>query len=514
MGWLSSLLKPSRTPSAPRQSRRLMVELLEDRAVPSANVLQTNLVSDLPGVAQFQDAHLVNPWGISDSASTPGRPGSAFWISDNGAGLSTLYNTPGVPQSLIVSIPSPGDPLGSSGAPTGTVFNIAGGAAGGFKLSGVDKTGAPTTAAAVFLFATENGTIVGWNPGVNPVGFDHAKAGTYGTLAVDNSASGAVYKSLTIATDAGGRTLLYAADFHNNRIDVFDTNFKKVTTLPMGAFTDSNLPKGYAPFNVQELGGKIYVTYALQNDAAHDDVAGKGHGFVDVYNLDGSGGTRLVSRGDLNSPWGLALAPASFGTLAGKLLVGNFGDGHINVYDPTTGKDLGALKDPDGEPIVIDGLWSLKVGNGGNGGDADKVYFTAGLDHEAHGLFGSLTPVAAGTSEGQSEHQKVVAALDIVQLNIDALKQDLTDGVSAAMLTQALRDLDSSLADLARAELRFLQDAKHDQSGDKDSLGRAFGDVVVDEIGIALAAERAARGDAHALSLLDSLFIDLSKDVG
>jgi uncharacterized protein (TIGR03118 family) len=514
MSWLRSLLKVSRETPAPRRSPRLALEVLEDRAVPSANVLQTNLVSDLPGVAQFQDTHLVNPWGISDSASTPGRPGSAFWISDNGAGLSTLYNTPGAPQSLVVSIPGPGDPLGSSGAPTGTVFNIDGGAAGGFKLSGVSKTGAPASAAAIFLFATENGTIVGWNPGVNPAGFDPAKAGTYGILAVDNSASGAVYKGLAIATDAGGRTLLYASDFHNNRIDVFDANFQPVTTLPMNAFTDPKLPKGYAPFDVQELGGKIYVTYALQNDAAHDDVAGPGHGFVDVYNLDGSGGQRLVSRGDLDSPWGLALAPASFGSLAGALLVGNFGDGRINAFDAKTGADLGALKDPDGEPVQIDGLWALKVGNGGNGGDAEKIYFTAGLDHEAHGLFGSLTPVAAGTPEGKAEQQKVTAALDIVRLNIDALKQDLTDGVSAAMLTQAVRDLDTSLADLARAELRLLQDAKHDQSGDKDSLGRTFGDVVGDEVGIAFAARSAARGDAQALSLLDSLFIDLSKDVG
>jgi uncharacterized protein (TIGR03118 family) len=456
----------------------------------SANVLQTNLVSDLPGVAQHLDPNLVNPWGISESATSP------FWVSDNNAGVSTLYNTQGVPLSLVVSIPSPGDPTGNSGTPTGTVFNIALGS-GAFKISN-----GTTSAPAIFLFATEDGTIVGWNPSVNPVGSDPMKAGTFGTIAVDNSANptaatGAVYKGLTIATDGNGRTLLYAANFRAGAIDVFDTNFKPVTTLATGAFTDPNLPKGYAPFNVQVLNGKIYVTYAKQNEAKHDDVAGPHHGFVDVFNLDGSAGldggqVRLISRGPLDSPWGLAVAPASFGSLAGALLVGNFRNGRINAFDPATGAFLGGLKDPDGEPIQIDGLWALKVGNGGNGGDANTLYFTAGLFGETHGLFGSLTPVAPGAPEGPAEEQKVQAALDVFQINLDIVEQDIANGVSKATLKLAIRDLDASLVQLIHAETQFALDSRadlfphgHDEGGathtergqDLDALDAFFADL-------------------------------------
>ncbi len=439
---------------------------MEDRCMPDANVLQTNLVSDLPGVAQFQDPQLVNPWGISESAR------SAFWISDNNAGVSTLYNTAGVKQGLVVSIPAPGDPLGSSGTPTGTVFNIDGGPTGGFKVSGFSKTGAPITAAAIFLFATEDGTIVGWNPAVNPQGFNPAKAGTYGIIAADNSANptaanGAVYKGLTIATDANGRTLLYASNFRAGTVDVFDANFKPVTSLPKVAFTDSDLPKGYAPFNVQVLNGKVYVTYAKQDAAKHDDVAGPHRGFVDVFNLDGTpglpGGTeRLVSRGFLDSPWGLAIAPASFGSLAGALLVGNFGNGHINAFNATTGAFMGELKDPDGEAIQIDGLWALKVGNGGAGGDASKVYFTAGLDGEQHGLFGSLTAVAAGTPEGPAEAQAVQAAVDVFQISFQTLEQDIANGAPVATVVQDIHALQDSFVALVQAEQQFLHDARDD----------------------------------------------------
>ena len=408
------------TPARKPPRYRLGMEALEERSLLSANVLQTNLVSDLPGVAQVQDPNLVNPWGISESSTSP------FWISDNNAGVSTLYNVPGANNTpvsinpLVVSIPTPGDPLGASGTPTGTVFNIDGGATGGFTVSGVDKNGNPITASAAFLFATEDGTLVGWNPAVNPKGFDPAKAGTYGIIAVDNSGNnftkanpakqtGAVYKGLTtassatpgtpiFASDPNTTTVLYAANFRSGKVEVYDTNFKPVK-LKEGAFADPNLPKGFAPFNVQVLGDKVYVTYAKQDANKHDDVGGQGNGFVDVFNLDGTPGLpggkeRLVSRGPLDSPWGLALAPSSFGALSGDLLVGNFGNGFINVFNPTTGKSLGNLNDPDGKPIQIDGLWALQVGNGGSGGDANTVYFTAGLDHETHGLFGSLTPVA------------------------------------------------------------------------------------------------------------------------
>jgi uncharacterized protein (TIGR03118 family) len=461
-----------RRPSAPaaRIRAQLGLESLEDRCLLSGTVLQTNLVSDLPGVAAQLDPNLVNPWGISESSGSP------FWVSDNNAGVSTLYNSTGTPQSLVVSIPTPVDALGAAGTPTGTVFNIDGGKTGGFQISGLSKTGTPATASAVFLFATEDGTIVGWNPGVNPTGFATAKAGTYGTLAVDNSGNnftepdpnketGAVYKGLAIATDANGRTLLYAANFRSGQIDVFDTNFKPVTTLGAGAFTDPKLPKGYAPFDVQTLGNQIYVTYAKQDAAKHDDVSGPGNGFVDVYNLDGSGEQRLISRGSLDSPWGLAIAPASFGSLAGSLLVGNFGNGHINAFDPSNGTFLGGLTDPDGEPIAIDGLWGLHVGNGGNGGDANTVYFTAGLFGETHGLFGSLAPVAPGTPEGPAEAQMVQAALDVFQADLTTVEQDFAMGVSGATLKQDLQNLHTAFVDLIQAEVHFAHDQFRDSHG-------------------------------------------------
>jgi uncharacterized protein (TIGR03118 family) len=460
---------------------KLCVEALEERNLLSANVLQTNLVSDLPGVAQFQDPHLVNPWGISESAGSP------FWISDNNGGVSTLYNTAGMPQSLVVSMPAPGDPLGSSGTPTGTVFNTDGGALGGFKVSGVDKNGKPASAPAIFLFATEDGTLVGWNPGVNPQGFDPTKAGTYAVIAVDNSGNnftnpnpkketGAVYKGLTIVTsatpiipgDASSTALLYASNFRTGTVDVYDSAFQNVTSqLPAGAFSDPNLPGDYAPFNVQVLGGKVYVTYAKQDATKHDDVAGHNHGFIDVFNLNGTPGlpdgtARLVTRDHLDSPWGLALAPSSFGTLAGSLLVGNFGDGRINVFDAATGAFKDSLRDPDGEPIQIDGLWALKVGNGGAGGDANTVYFTAGLFGETHGLFGSLTPVAPGSPEGSAEAQVVQANLDVFQIDLNIVLTDISTGVRGATLKQDVQNLKTAFIALVQSEIAFAHDSAAD----------------------------------------------------
>jgi len=468
---------------------RPSLEALEDRFLLSGNVLQTNLVSDLPGVAQVLDPNLVNPWGISESSGSP------FWISDNNAGVSTLYNVPGannMPVSinpLVVSIPTPGDPLGSAGAPTGTVFNTDGGTLGGFQVSGVDKNGNPITAPAVFLFATEDGTLLGWNPAVNPKGFDPTKAGTYATIAVDNSGNnftnpdpnqqtGAVYKGLTIATsatpiiagDPNSTALLYAANFRAGTVDVYDAAFHKVTSVPAGAFSDPNLPKDYAPFNVQVLDGKVYVTYAKQDATKHDDVGGPNHGFIDVFNLDGTPGlpngtARLVTRDHLDSPWGLALAPSSFGTLSGDLLVGNFKSGFIDVFNPTTGQFLGNLKDPDGEPIQIDHLWALKVGNGGAGGDASTVYFTAGLDNETHGLFGSLTAVAPGTPEGPAEQQMVTALLDVFQLAVQNLNADLGSGASKAQLRQDQQAVQTALQNFVRAEVNLVLDTHADQGG-------------------------------------------------
>jgi uncharacterized protein (TIGR03118 family) len=413
------------------------------------------------------DPNLVNPWGISES------PGSPFWVSDNNAGVASLYNTAGVPQSLVVQIPSPGDPAGATGAPTGTVFNttLLTSTPGFFITNGDGTKSAP----AIFLFATEDGTIVGWNPGIDPKGIDPTTAGKHGIIAVPNSdaADGAVYKGLTIATDAKGRTLLYASNFRSGKIDVFGTNFKPVTDLPADAFVDPHIPKGYAPFNVQELGGKIYVTYAKQNATRHDDVAGQGHGFVDVYNLDGTGLKRLVTRGRLDSPWGLAIAPASFGNLAGALLVGNFGNGRINAYNAQNGHFMGSLKDPDGEPIVIDGLWALKVGNGADGGDANKIYFTAGLFGETHGLFGSLTPVAKGTPEGPAEAQAVTAAFDVVQLDLQVVANDLATGVTGSTLNQDIAKFDAAFVQFINAEIDFIQDSFHDATSSASKSGSA-----------------------------------------
>jgi uncharacterized protein (TIGR03118 family) len=471
-------------------TRRPYVECLEDRSLLSGNVLQTNLVSDLPGVAAVTDPHLVNPWGISESSGSP------FWISDNNAGVSTLYSVPGDNNTavsiipLVVSIPTPGDPTGATGAPTGTVFNLGLGA-GAFQITGLDTNGKKISAPAIFLFATEDGTLVGWNPGVNPAGFDPAKAGTYGIIAVNNSGNnftqpdplkqtGAVYKGLAIATsktpiiagDPNSTALLYASNFRAGTIDVYDAAFKKVMSLPAGAFTDPKLPKGYAPFNVQVLNGKLYVTYAKQNAAKHDDVGGEGHGFVDVFNLDGTPGlahgkVRLISRGALDSPWGLAIAPKGFAGLSASnndpvLLVGNFKDGHINAFDASTGRFLSRLKDADGEPIQIDGLWALKVGNGGAGGAANTVYFTAGLFHETHGLFGSLTTAAPGSPEGAAEAQMIQADLDVVQLNLTAVLNDISTGASQATLRQDIRTLDAALEQLADDEAAFAADTRAD----------------------------------------------------
>ena len=453
----------------------------------AGTVLQTNLVSDLPGAAAVADPNLVNPWGISESTGSP------FWISDNNAGLATLYQVPGASNTpvsvnpLAVNIPTPVSATG--GTPDGTVFNPAL-AAGAFKITGKDKTGNPVSAPAVFLFAAEDGTITGWNPGVDPTGKFAGPNGVsaQATIAVDNSGNnftnpspsqqtGAVYKGLAVATsntpiitgDPGSTALLYASNFRAGTIDVYDANLSKPTGLPAGAFTDAQLPKGYAPFNVQVLNGKVYVTYAKQNATKHDDLAGPHRGFVDVFNLDGTpgltGGTiRLISRGPLDSPWGLAIAPQGFAGFSAPsndpvLLVGNFGDGRVHAFDAMHGSGLGQLTDPDGEPIQIDGLWALKVGNGGAGGATNTVYFTAGIFDETHGLFGSFTTAASGSPEGPAEGQLVQAHLDVVQLDIQQLNQDLSSGAPAATIKQDAQTLNADTRKLAVTERAFAADA-------------------------------------------------------
>jgi uncharacterized protein (TIGR03118 family) len=346
------------------------------------------------------DPNLVNPWGVAES------PASPFWVADNGQGVSTLYNDAGgtfTVNPLVVGIPAPGDPLNPKGTPTGAVFNT-GLAAQQFKISGVDRNGVAAMAPAIFLFATEDGTIVGWNPAINPTGFDLNKAGTYGIVAVDNSAQpgardGAVYKGLAIAADAVGNTFLYATNFRAGTVEVYDASFHPVR-LATGAFADRHLPHGYAPFNVVLSGGRLFVTYAKQDRAKQDDVAGHGHGIVNTFDLSGGSLARFAQHGHLNSPWGLVQAPASFGQFAGAVLIGNFGNGRIHAFDAASGKFLGAVINSVGQPILIDGLWSLSVGNGKAGGDAGAIYFSAGPNGEKDGLFGSLRPVLLGTPCG------------------------------------------------------------------------------------------------------------------
>ena len=385
-------------------------------AVKTGGYVATDLVvnrsfTDKNGIAhtsQIQDPNLLNPWGVTEIPT-----GSPFWVSDNAAGVATLYNVlASTPNSAtenprVVSIPTPGDPLGSSGAPTGTVFNITTlpdptQDKGGFMISGVDvRTGKETRLPARFLFATEDGTIVGWNPNLNPVGFDPAKSGNYGIIAVDNSGNnfdtnanpktGAVYKGLAIATDAKGQTLLYATNFRSGMVEAYTDDFHAVASPP--AFVDPKLPDSYAPFNIVLINGELFVTFAVQNADKHDDVAGQSHGIVDVFDLDGTFRQRFAQHDQLNSPWGVALAPTGFGELGGALWIGNFGNGHINAFDPDTGKFLSKVRDPKGKAILIDGLWTITFGsNNDGGGAANTLYFTAGPNGETDGLFGSLNP--------------------------------------------------------------------------------------------------------------------------
>ncbi len=325
---------------------------------------QTNLVSDVAGMAAITDPNLVNPWGLSRSATSP------WWTANNGTGTSTLYNGLGVKQALVVTVPGP---TGSTeaGTPTGTVFN----GSSDFKV-GLPGTNQP----ARFLFATEEGTISGWNPAANA---------TMAINKVDWSASGAVYKGLTLG-QIGTANYLYAANFHAGTVDVFDGSFTPVN-LGATAFKDPHLPKGYAPFNVQAIGDKIYVTYAKQDADKIDEVQGPGRGFVTAYTTSGVLSLRLHSGRWFNAPWGVAQAPADFGRLSGLILVGQFGSGKIAAFDPVTGKFRGLMRGEHHRSVQIDGLWALSFGNGAGAGPLNTLYFAAGINDEAHGLFGTLT---------------------------------------------------------------------------------------------------------------------------
>jgi uncharacterized protein (TIGR03118 family) len=349
-------------------------------AVPAAaatgSYRQTNLVSDIPGVARITDPHLVNPWGMSEP------PGGPLWVSNNNDNTTTLYtNDPKLgtltpfPQSpapapLVVKI--------GGGAPTGQVFN----GSNDFVISAGGKSGP-----ARFIFASENGDITGWSPTVPPIGPDGVSvAARHGT-----DVANAVYKGLAMGHNSHGN-VLYAANFMKGQVDEFDGRFHPVKNP---GFVDPKIPAGYAPFNIYvpnpaDPASPVYVTYAKQNAAKHDDVKGAGHGFIDVFKQDGTSGMRLVSHGPLDSPWGMVIAPAGFGTFGGDLLVGNFGNGMINAFNPATGVLAGNMVNPDGNPIAINGLWGLIFGDA-MAADANTLIFSAGIADEAHGLLGTLS---------------------------------------------------------------------------------------------------------------------------
>jgi uncharacterized protein (TIGR03118 family) len=357
----------------------------------------TNLVSDLPNTAAVQDPNLKNPWGV---VFTPAA--SPFWISDNANGKSTLYDGNGTIVNLVVTIPCP--PAAGQGsscppsappnfsAPNGLVWNPTTSLTTGFLVPLTGKV-------ATFIWATEDGTISAWTGGLttNP---DNAVLAVNnslipGSTLPPNTQLGAVYKGLAVGVNVNG-VFLFATNFRAGTVEVYapapasSTTGFYVPATTDGGFTDPNIPPGFAPFGIQNINGDLFVTYALQNAQKHDDVAGRGNGFVDVFDTDGHLLRRFASGGKLNSPWGVARASFAFGRFSGKILVGNFGDGKINVFE-SDGRFVDQLRDTDGKRIAIDGLWTLTLG-GGAKSSSDTLYFTAGPNGQTDGLFGTITP--------------------------------------------------------------------------------------------------------------------------
>jgi uncharacterized protein (TIGR03118 family) len=330
-----------------------------------------NEVSDLGGTPTT-DPLLVNPWGLSQ-----GSAAGPLWVANNGTGTSTLYNFSTFAKiPLNVTIPGAG---GAQGTPTGTTFTNLD--KNTFRISENGVTGH-----SIFLFDGQDGTISGWSPTVN---LHNA------IIAVDLSGNGASFFGLTLQ-NLGSASQIYAADFGNKRVDVFNNQFQMV-----GSFTDPSVPDGYAPWNVQALGDKIYVAFALRDEDEPEEIHGAGLGIIEVFDTAGHKLQTLVPPGGaLNSPWGMTIAPASFGQFAGKLLVGNFGDGKINVYDPDSGALLGTLSS-SGTPLAIDGLWALRPGPDGT------VVFSAGIDDETHGLVGVIRPDWAQASWAFQSHVRL-----------------------------------------------------------------------------------------------------------
>jgi uncharacterized protein (TIGR03118 family) len=386
-------------------------------AAPAQHYIQKNLVSDIPqpnnadGTIVLVDPNLKNPWGLTRSSTTPARLGSPWWISNNNSGTSSLYSgsaspinifteAGGVPGNFVL-VPPPGfAPAGTPSTPTGIVFN---GSPTDFLL---DK-GTPAGRPAAFIFATEDGTISGWNATVNlPSGGNPPS--TNAVLEVDNSdkgsANGAVYKGLT-SGEIDGHRFLYVTNFRKARVEVYDTNFKPVH-LGDDAFDPDGdegqgqdnsrgerIPRGFAPFNIQNIGGSLFVTYAKQDAARHDDVAGDGLGFVEIFTTSGKHIGHLQHGSWLNSPWGVVWSTRDFGEFSNAILVGNFGSGRIAAFNGFTYKFMGFVKNPDDSILTIEGLWSLTFGNDANAGLANTLFFTAGINGEQDGLFGTISPV-------------------------------------------------------------------------------------------------------------------------
>ncbi|MGF6740939.1 TIGR03118 family protein [Paraburkholderia atlantica] len=336
----------------------------------------TALVSDGAVPAAHTDANLKNPWGVAFN------PKGFAWVADNGTNVATLYDGNGVPQSLVVTIP---DGKNGSASSTGIVFN----GTQSFLVTENGKSGV-----AAFIFAGEGGTITAWAPAVGP---------TNAFVMYDDGAGGAVYKGLALAAMNNGN-FLYATDFHNNKIDVFDTTFTKVS-MP-GAFTDPAMPAGFAPFGIQAIGSNLFVTYAMQDADKHDDVAGAGLGMVDVYDTAGNLKQRFATGGPLNAPWGIAQAPASFGSMSGAIIIGNFGDGIINAFNASSGQSMGPISGPNNSPIVEHGVWGIAFGNDLSNQPSSTLFFAAGPNDEADGVYGRIdlntTTSSSGTGTGTS----------------------------------------------------------------------------------------------------------------
>jgi uncharacterized protein (TIGR03118 family) len=361
-------------------------------SAPPNNYLVHNLVSDLANTADHQDPNLVNPSGLGFGL-TP------FWVGNNGKGTATLYDGTGTVIPLVVAIPQAGD-SGTDGPVTGVMFNAFASNSSAFDV----QAGMP----ALFIFCSEDGVISGWNEAVS---------GPKASILFDNSKSGAVYTGCAVGGTAAA-PYLFAANFHAGTVDVYDGNLNlnpapyNQSSLPepysgSSSFSNPAIPAGFAPFNVQNIDGTLFVTYAEQDAQKYASVAGPGNGYVAMFNLDGSLIANLVSQGPLNAPWGMAIAPANFGPFAGALLVGNFTDGKINAYNATSGAWLGTLNDATGNPIAIPGLWSLDFGGGAQGEDPGTLYVTAGIGGgpnndpvRSHGLLASIQAAPSFAATG------------------------------------------------------------------------------------------------------------------